>query len=58
MVTKRPLSVFCCTITPFDEDRNLDESAVGVIVDRLADAKVGVAVGTESPGEGHSLSLV
>ena len=57
MVTKRPLSVFCCTITPFDEQRNLDEAAIAVHVERLATAKVGIAVGTESPGEGHSLSL-
>jgi 4-hydroxy-tetrahydrodipicolinate synthase len=57
MVTERRLSVFCCTITPFDEQLRLDENAVKFHVDRLAAAKVGIAVGTESPGEGHSLSL-
>jgi dihydrodipicolinate synthase/N-acetylneuraminate lyase len=44
-------------ITPFDEQRNLDEDAIAVHVDRLASANLGNALGTESPGEGHSLSL-
>src|SRR4051794_17426864 len=57
MVTKRPLSIFCCTITPFDDQGSLDEDAIAVHVERLASANVGIALGTESPGEGHSLSL-
>jgi 4-hydroxy-tetrahydrodipicolinate synthase len=44
-------------ITPFDEHHNLDEDAIAVHVERLVTANLGVALGTESPGEGHSLSL-
>ncbi len=51
------LSIYCCTITPFREDRGLDEDGLAVHINRLAEAGVGVSLGTASPGEGHSLTL-
>src|SRR5580658_4451497 len=44
-------------ITPFATDGSLDEEAVALHVNRLAEAGVGASLGTASPGEGHSLSL-
>jgi 4-hydroxy-tetrahydrodipicolinate synthase len=44
-------------ITPFDSELRLDEDAIDVHVQRLAEAGVGASLGTASPGEGHSLSL-
>ena len=55
-MTDRTPSVFCCTITPFDEHRELDEDGLRLLVDRLAVGGVGAFVGTSSPGEGFSLS--
>jgi 4-hydroxy-tetrahydrodipicolinate synthase len=52
----RRLSVFCCTITPFDADGTLSRDALGHLVDRLAAGGVGAFVGTSSPGEAFSLS--
>ena len=53
----RPLSTFACTVTPFDEEGRLDQGALAWLLDRLADAGVGVFLGTASPGEAHALSL-
>jgi 4-hydroxy-tetrahydrodipicolinate synthase len=44
-------------VTPFDEAGRLDEDGIEHLMDRIAGAGVGVAVGTASPGEGFSLSL-
>jgi len=55
-MTSRPLQVFCCMITPFDADGALDESAVELLGERIVEAGVGLALGTASPGEGHSLT--
>jgi 4-hydroxy-tetrahydrodipicolinate synthase len=55
-VSDRTPSVFCCTITPFDENLALDEQGLRLLVDRLAVGGVGAFVGTSSPGEGFSLS--
>ena len=55
-VQRRPLQVFCCMITPFDPDGRLDESAIEVLGERIVQAGVGLALGTASPGEGHSLT--
>jgi 4-hydroxy-tetrahydrodipicolinate synthase len=49
--------VAVCTVTPFGPDGGLDEAALAGLIDRIASAGVGVAVGTASPGEGYSLSL-
>jgi 4-hydroxy-tetrahydrodipicolinate synthase len=49
--------VFCCLITPFDERGELDEPGLAVLAERVVAAGVGLALGTASPGEGHSLSL-
>lgn len=43
-------------VTPFDPQGRLDESAVELLATRIVDAGVGLAMGTASPGEGHSLS--
>jgi 4-hydroxy-tetrahydrodipicolinate synthase len=56
-VTSRASSVFCCTITPFDEHQRLDEEGLRFLIERLAGGGVGAFVGTSSPGEGFSLSL-
>jgi 4-hydroxy-tetrahydrodipicolinate synthase len=55
-VSERTPSVFCCTITPFDADRRLDEVGLHLLVDRLAEGGVGAFVGTSSPGEGFALT--
>lgn len=55
-MTRRPLQVFCCMVTPFDEQGRLDEAAIEVLGARIVDAGVGLALGTASPGEGHSLT--
>jgi 4-hydroxy-tetrahydrodipicolinate synthase len=47
----------CCLVTPFDDRGDLDEHALRVLARRQADAGVGLALGTASPGEGHALSL-
>jgi 4-hydroxy-tetrahydrodipicolinate synthase len=52
----RPLSAFCCSITPFAADGSLDEHALRAHCARLADAGVGVYVAGSSPGEGYALS--
>ena len=49
-------STFCCTVTPFDADRKLDEQVWRGMLRRLRDAGIGAAIGTASPGEGHALS--
>jgi 4-hydroxy-tetrahydrodipicolinate synthase len=51
----RTPSTFTCTITPFAEDGSLDEDAWRSHIDRLADAGMGVYVGSSSPGEGYVL---
>jgi 4-hydroxy-tetrahydrodipicolinate synthase len=56
-MTERTPSVFCCAITPFDENGKLDEEAIRVLVNRLGEGGVGAFVGTSSPGEGFALSL-
>ena len=48
--------VLCCLVTPFDEHGRLDEGGLRTLAGRQVDAGVGLALGTASPGEGHSLS--
>jgi dihydrodipicolinate synthase/N-acetylneuraminate lyase len=55
-MTRDP-SVYCCAITPFDENLKLDVEAIRVLIGRLGAAGVGAFVGTSSPGEGFALSL-
>lgn len=50
-------SAYCCTITPFGPDGELDLEAVRVLVGRLGEGGVGAFIGTSSPGEGFSLTL-
>src|ERR1700710_343441 len=52
----RPASTFCCTITPFNAEGELDEPAWRLLLGRLREAGIGAAIGTASPGEGHALS--
>lgn len=54
---ERELSTFTCTITPFDEDGELDVPAWKAHVDRLASVGMNLYVGSGSPGEGFALSL-
>ena len=55
-MTPRAPSVFCCTITPFDARRRLDEEGLRFLIERLALGGVGAFVGTSSPGEGFALT--
>jgi 4-hydroxy-tetrahydrodipicolinate synthase len=55
-MTPRVPSAYVVTITPFDERGALDESALALLLDRIAGAGVGVCLGSASPGEGHALS--
>lgn len=50
-------TAYCCTITPFRPDGELDVDAVRYLVGRLAEGGVGAFLGTSSPGEGFSLTL-
>ena len=43
-------------ITPFDTEGRLDEAAIELLAERIVDAGLGLALGTASPGEGHSLT--
>jgi 4-hydroxy-tetrahydrodipicolinate synthase len=56
-VSSPSAGVLCCLITPFDGAGRLDEAALRILVERQVGAGVGLALGTASPGEGHSLSL-
>jgi 4-hydroxy-tetrahydrodipicolinate synthase len=48
--------VMCMAATPFAADGSLDEAALRVQLGRLADAGVGVYLGSGGAGEGHALS--
>jgi 4-hydroxy-tetrahydrodipicolinate synthase len=50
---RRPVNAMC--VTPFDERDRLDEEALGVIVDGLSVAGVGIYLGSYGTGEGHLL---
>ena len=56
-MTSRPYRAAVCTVTPYDDAGRLDEAAVIDLVERIAGAGVGLAIGTASPGEGFALSL-
>lgn len=47
---------FAMSITPFDEDYALDEDALRAHLRRMAQAGVGVYLGSPGTGEGHTLS--
>lgn len=49
-------SAYCVTVTCFDADGALDDAANRDLFGRIADAGVGLYVGSASPGEGHALS--
>jgi 4-hydroxy-tetrahydrodipicolinate synthase len=55
-MAQQPLFAFCCMITPFDTEGRLDEAAIELLAERIVDAGLGLALGTASPGEGHSLT--
>ncbi|MCD9623803.1 dihydrodipicolinate synthase family protein [Rhabdothermincola salaria] len=49
-------SVFVISITPFDAEGRLDETALRAHLDRMADAGVGVYLGGGGSGEGFTLT--
>jgi 4-hydroxy-tetrahydrodipicolinate synthase len=49
-------TVLCMSATPFDDAGQLDEQAIRAHLGRLADAGVGVYLGSGGAGEGHALS--
>ena len=49
-------STFVISITPFDANGRLDESALRAHLDRMADAGIGVYLGGGGSGEGFTLS--
>jgi 4-hydroxy-tetrahydrodipicolinate synthase len=49
-------TVLCMSATPFDADGALDEAAIRAHLRRMADAGVGVYLGSGGAGEGHALS--
>jgi dihydrodipicolinate synthase/N-acetylneuraminate lyase len=55
-MAKKKLSVIVISLTPFDNDRKLDENAFRKHLGRLRDAGVSVYVGGSGSGEGYSLS--
>jgi 4-hydroxy-tetrahydrodipicolinate synthase len=50
------LSTFCCTVTCFDSDGRIDDAAMSAHFARIAEAGVGLYVGSPSPGEGCTLT--
>lgn len=50
------LSTYCCTVTCFDADGQLDDAAMDAHFSRIAQAGVGLYVGSPSPGEGATLT--
>src|SRR5260370_7048546 len=52
----RSVSTYCCTVTCFDDDGQIDEAAMRAHFGRIADAGVGLYVGSPSPGEGATLT--
>ena len=49
-------TVFAMSITPFDEEGNLDENGFRDHLNRLGDAGVGVYLGSPGSGEGHAIT--
>ena len=50
------LSTFCCTVSCFDSEGRIDDAAMSAHFDRIAEAGVGLYVGSPSPGEGCTLT--
>lgn len=50
------LSTYCCTVTCFDTGGQIDDSAMRAHFARIAEAGVGLYVGSPSPGEGATLT--
>ena len=55
MATERH-SMFCISITTFDEQGRLDEDAMHVHFRRMAEAGIGCYAGGSSPGEQYSMT--
>jgi 4-hydroxy-tetrahydrodipicolinate synthase len=56
-MTPKELRMFCMAITPFAEDRSVDEPALQAHVDRVAAAGNGVYLGSPGAGEGQVLTV-
>jgi 4-hydroxy-tetrahydrodipicolinate synthase len=50
------LSTYCCTVTCFDARGQIDHAAMRAHFGRIAEAGVGLYVGSPSPGEGATLT--
>jgi 4-hydroxy-tetrahydrodipicolinate synthase len=50
-------AVLCMSATAFDADGGLDEPGIRAHLQRMADANVGVYLGSGGAGEGHALSM-
>lgn len=50
------LSTYCCIVTCFDESGRIDDAAMRAHCARIAQAGVGLYVGSPSPGEGTTLT--
>lgn len=51
------ITVFSMVPTPFDDDGAVDLDAYGRLVDRMAQANIGVYLGSGGAGEGHALEV-
>lgn len=56
-VTSVPMTAFCMVITPFKEDRSLDEDAMRAHLQRVVDGRNGIYLGSPGAGEGHMLTV-
>jgi 4-hydroxy-tetrahydrodipicolinate synthase len=56
-MSKKPLSTYAISITPFDAQQALDETALRGHLRRLADAGIGVYVCGGGSGEAFTLSM-
>jgi 4-hydroxy-tetrahydrodipicolinate synthase len=52
----RAFSTYCCTVTCFNADGEIDDAAMRAHFGRIAEAGVGLYVGSPSPGEGTTLT--
>src|SRR5690349_3064009 len=50
------LTTYCCTVTCFADDGRIDDASMRAHFVRIAQAGVGLYVGSPSPGEGATLT--
>jgi 4-hydroxy-tetrahydrodipicolinate synthase len=52
------VTIYTMMATPFKDDGSLDRDGIAALADNMANANIGVYLGSGGAGEGHALSLV